>query len=346
MTALRAEWTKLRSVRSTTWALLALAGLTIAFGAVSSSTSHTEGGSVGDAGDENVVMVSLAGLYFAQVAAVALGALAVCSEYATGTVRATFAANPRRAHVMCAKVAIVGALVLAVGAAATVAAFYLGQAILHGNGFVTENGYPPASLADGDTLRTVALAGAYPVVLALLSLGTGAIFRHSATAISVLLGVLFVPWIVGSLLPEDLGNAIETATPMAGLAGQQKGAPIGPWEGLGVTTAWAAVALLVGLWLMRRRDAQRQWWSSGSSSISRRVLRIQTAIVPIDSSAPAMTSTIVVVMPTMPSVMPKASSTGWMLGPGRWISSPAGGMSASSGLMRCRSPRRRRSCRT
>jgi hypothetical protein len=171
MTTLRAEWTKLRSVRSTTWMLLAIVALPIAFGAVSTSTSHAEGLGPGDPKKENVVAISLAGIYFAQIAAIAFGVLAICGEYATGTIRATFAANPRRRRVLAAKAAIVGALVLGAAAVAALVAFYLGQAMVHGNGFDDEHGYPAASLADGATLRTVAIAAVYPVVLALLSLG-------------------------------------------------------------------------------------------------------------------------------------------------------------------------------
>jgi ABC-2 type transport system permease protein len=243
--ALRAELTKLRSVRSTTWSLVAILGLTIALGVVSSSTSHADGGS----GDQDLVMMSLAGVYFAQIAAVAFGVLAVCSEYATGTIRATFAANPRRRQVLAAKVAIVGGLVAGVSAVATVGAFYIGQAILRGNG------YHAASLAHGSTLRAVAIAAAYLVLLAVLSLGAASILRDTAAAISVVLGVLLVPWIVAGLLPENLANAIEKATPMAGIAAQERGAPISPWGGFAATVGWAAAALVVALWLVRRRDA-------------------------------------------------------------------------------------------
>jgi ABC-type transport system involved in multi-copper enzyme maturation permease subunit len=253
--ALRMEWTKLRSVRSTTWSLLAIAALTIVFGAVSCSTSHTEGLAPGNPGDEQVVILSLAGVYFAQIAAVALGALAVGSEYATGTIRPTFVAHPRRRTVLSAKVAIVGGLVLGVGAAATVVAFYVGQAILHGNGFTADNGYPAATLSDESVLRTVAMVAVYPAVLALLSVAAAVIVRHTATAISVLLGLLLVPFIVGALLPEELGEAIQEASPMAGLAAQEQGAPIGPWAGFAVTAAWAIASLLAALWLIRRRDA-------------------------------------------------------------------------------------------
>ena len=156
---------------------------------------------------------------------------------------------------LAAKVAITAGLVLAVGAVATVIAFYAGQALLHGNGFIYDNGYPAATLADAETLRKVAVAIVYVGLLAVLSLGVGAIVRHTATAISVLLGVLFLPWIVGQLLPQKLGEGIEKATPMVGLAAQERGAPIGPWAGLAVTAAWAVAAVVVALWLIRRRDA-------------------------------------------------------------------------------------------
>ena len=255
MSALQAEWTKLRTVRSTTWALLAVLALTVALGAVSASASHTEGFAPGNQAHDDVVAISLVGVYFAQIAAVALGVVAMGSEYATGTIRATFLANPRRRHVLAAKATIVGGLVLAVASVAAVGAFSVAQPILHGNGYNGANGYRAASLADGTTLRTVAIAAAYPAALALLSLGVVTILRHTVPAISVLLGVLFVPWIVGALLPEDLGLAIEKASPMAGIAAQEAGAPIGPWAGFGVTVAWAAGALLVALWLIARRDA-------------------------------------------------------------------------------------------
>jgi ABC-2 type transport system permease protein len=201
------------------------------------------------------VRLSLVGVYFAQVAVVAIGALAICSEYATGTIRATFIANPRRRQVLAAKTAIVGALVLIAGAVGAVAAFYVGQAILHANGYTSENGYPPASLGDAEALRKVAIAAVYPTLLAVLSLGIATIVRNTASAISLLLAALFVPWIVGGLLPENLAHAIQKASPMAGIAAQENGAPIGPWAGLGVTVAWAVTALVVALWLIARRDA-------------------------------------------------------------------------------------------
>jgi ABC-2 type transport system permease protein len=250
MTALQAEWTKLRSLRSTTWALLAIVGSTIAIGVVSASTSQPD-----VVPNEDVVMITLAGVYLAQVAAVAFGVVAICSEYATGTIRTTFAANPRRRQVVLAKAAIVAALGLVACVLAAFVAFYAGLAVLHGNGFTSDNGYPAPSLSDGDTLREVGVAAVYPVVIALLSLGVAAIVRHTAFAISAVLAVLFVPFIVAPLFPEHIANAIVFASPMAGMAAQEQGAPGDPLTGIAVTIAWTAAAMLLALWLIARRDA-------------------------------------------------------------------------------------------
>ena len=154
--AVRAEWIKLRTVRSTTWSLLAFAGVSILFSALATWESETSGGSPGNPGDNDIVLDSLSGIWFGQMAAAVLAVLAITSEYSTRMIRTTLAANPRRRTVLAAKTAVVGIVVLVVGLAVSVACFLLGQSILRGNGFTYENGYPAASLADGTPLRAVA----------------------------------------------------------------------------------------------------------------------------------------------------------------------------------------------
>jgi ABC-2 type transport system permease protein len=250
MTTLQAEWTKLRSVRSTMWALLAIVGFTLAIGVVSASANTPD-----VVPNEDIVTITLAGVYLAQIAAVAFGVVAICGEYATGTIRATFMANPRRRLVLSAKAGIVGALVLGAGAVSALAAFYVGTAVLRGNGFTSDNGYTASTLADSDTLRKVAVAAVYPFLIALLSLGVATIVRHTALAISAILGVLFVPFIVAPLFPEHIANTIVYVSPMAGMAAQEQGAPGDPLTGIAVTVAWAVGAMAVALWLIARRDA-------------------------------------------------------------------------------------------
>ena len=94
--ALRSEWVKLRTVRSTTWSLLLLIGVSILLTAILTGGSSTEGGSPGHGGDNDIVLDSLAGMWFGQIAAAVLAVLAITSDYSTRMIRATFAANPRR----------------------------------------------------------------------------------------------------------------------------------------------------------------------------------------------------------------------------------------------------------
>ncbi len=126
---LHAEWIKVRSVRSTAWALLAGFGLTLLFTALVCSSTTTEGGSPGRPGDNDIVRDSLAGVWLGQIAFVLLAVLVIASEYSTGTIRATFAANPRRRLVLGAKAALLGGLVVAAGFLTAAASFVVGQSL-------------------------------------------------------------------------------------------------------------------------------------------------------------------------------------------------------------------------
>jgi ABC-2 type transport system permease protein len=258
MSALRAEWTKLRTVRSSWWALGLALGLTLVMSAFVSSTVSTSGKAFDDSGDD-VMMLSLAGVLFGQFAVVALAVVAITTEHATGTIRATFAANPRRHAVLGAKAAIVAGTVLVVGLVGSLLAFLAAQPILHDNGFVAANGYAPLSLGDADTIRAVGGSAVYLALLALLSLGVGAILRHTAAAVTTVLALMFVPLLAAGLLPESAQDTIQRIAPMtAGICIQvttDQGAPLSPGAGIAVLAAWAAAAMLGALWLIGRRDA-------------------------------------------------------------------------------------------
>ena len=242
--ALRAEWVKLRTVRSTFWSLLLLAGVSILFTALQSSGSSTEGGSPGAPGDNDLVLESLTGIWFGQIAAAVLAVLAITSEYSTGMIRATFAANPRRRTVLATKAVVVCGVVLVVGLATSIACFQLGQWFFRGNGFTYENGYPAVTLADGEALRAVLGSGLYLGVLAVFSLGVGAIVRHTAGAITVVLAAILAPVIAIGFLPENLAEPLEKSSLMgAGIAIQQTversdNIPLEPAAAVAVVTAY------------------------------------------------------------------------------------------------------------
>lgn len=258
MRALQTEWTKLRSLRSTMWALLALLVLSLLLTTLNTGGASTERCDGVHCND--TVLESLAGIYLGQMAVAALAVLAITSEYTTGLIRTTFVANPRRHVVLLARAAVVVAVVLVVGGVTAVASFTLGQALLAGNGFTTANGYPDLSLLDGPVARAVGGTAIYLAAVALLALGVGTIVRHTAGAISGVLGLMLIPVIAVNLVPENVGDWILRVTPIAGMAIQQTieredGLPLAPWTGLGVLVAWGVVACAIGLWLIVKRDA-------------------------------------------------------------------------------------------
>ena len=101
--AVAAEWIKLRSVRSSAWMLLAAFAFSLVGTFLICASTTTEGGSPGHPGDNDIVRDSLAGVWLGQILLAVLAVLVVTSEYSTGTIRATFAALPRRRLVLVAK---------------------------------------------------------------------------------------------------------------------------------------------------------------------------------------------------------------------------------------------------
>jgi hypothetical protein len=193
------------------------------------------------------------------MAAVALGVLALGGEYSSSMIRTTFAATPRRHRVLLAKAIVVGGLVLAAGLLASALAYLIAHTVLSGNGYTSENGYH--DVAFGTELRAVVGTAVYMAGVAILSLGLTAVMRHTAAAMSTAFALLWVPLIVISLLPMDVGLKVARFCPMlAGLAIQSTtrsvdSVPIAPGLGLAVLFAYAAAALGAGLWLLARRDA-------------------------------------------------------------------------------------------
>jgi ABC-2 type transport system permease protein len=260
--ALRAEWTKLRTVPGTAWMLAAVVVATVAVSAavVGATKCSPSLGAPPCAADPT--KLSLTGIYLGQALAAILAVVAVCNEYSTGMIRVTLAAMPRRSALLAAKALIVGGLVLVAGTIGVAGSLLAGRMILPGNGFTAAHGYALISLGHGATLRAAVGSVLYLVLVALLSLGLAAAVRDSAIATGVSLGLLYLPPILISLTvtnPVWL-HRLQRYTPMnAGLTIQDTtglhGLPITPWGGLGVLALWAAGGLLLGGLLLRLRDA-------------------------------------------------------------------------------------------
>src|SRR6516165_3319870 len=189
------EWVKLRSVRSTYLVLLFAAAAAVGIGYLVAHADATHWPTMTAAARAafDPVSDSFTGLGLAQLAFGALGVLAISSEYATGLIRTTFAAVPQRRAVIAAKAAVVGAVTLLAGELIAFATFFAGQQALSAQ-------HLNVSLAHPGALRGVLAAGLYLAVMAWVGLGLGAVIRHTAGAITAMVGVVFLlPTIIGAL---------------------------------------------------------------------------------------------------------------------------------------------------
>ena len=255
--ALRSEFTKIRSVRSTYWTLLVLLAVSIGIGAaISGGTaanwSHT---SPSDRATFDATQASVAGLfYLGQLVIVVLGAMVLTAEYSTGMIRTSLTAMPRRLVVYTAKVAVFAAIALVVTLVAAFVAFFLGQALLAST-------HENATLSQPNVLRAVFGAALYVTLCGLLAFAAGAILRHTAAAITSVIGLLFVIPILANLLPNSWYLDVERWLPDA--AGRALSVTVGandphlfsPWAQFAVFAVYTVVLLAVGAALFRRRDA-------------------------------------------------------------------------------------------
>src|SRR6266702_2576828 len=98
--ALRSEWTKIRSVKSTTWTLAAAIIIGVGISALGNwgQSSHTTEAAAHLA-QKDLVQRTMFGIILGQLVMVVFGALAVTSEYSTGMIRTSLSAQPRRGNV-------------------------------------------------------------------------------------------------------------------------------------------------------------------------------------------------------------------------------------------------------
>jgi len=251
---LRSEWTKLRSVRSTFWALSVTVVLGIALGAlISAAAAHGYArSSVSQKLSWDPTGVSQAGMLIAQVAIVVLGVLCISSEYSSGMIRTSLIAVPKRGRVLAAKSLVFAVVTVVVGEVTCFAAFFVGQALISGHA-------PHAALGDPGVARAVAGGGLYLIALAVLSVAAGALLRHPAAAIAAMVGVLFVLPAIAQALPNSWRNPVTEFWPTQ--AGMQltsvyhSAHTLQPWPGFAVMCLFVAIVYAIAWTLLDRRDA-------------------------------------------------------------------------------------------
>jgi hypothetical protein len=248
--AVRSEWTKFRSVRSSIWSVVATSAFTIGLGTLFCwAFLHRDRNDVRELFDPT--SRSLRGVFLAQLAIGVLGVLVMTAEYATGMVRTSIAAVPRRGTLLAAKATVLGVVSLAVGVVSTFLAYTFGQAVLHSQ-------HLGSSISDPGVRRAVLLSGVYLAMIALFGLAIGTIVRRTPGAIATLFAVVLIfpllaqalptPWNtdVGKLLPFNAGQAMFSVRVDPDL--------LTPANGFLVFSAWIVGSFGLAAVLLRRRD--------------------------------------------------------------------------------------------
>ena len=248
----RAEWTKLRALRSTRWSALSAIVLIVGLGAIiagSGTPYRISGSNTAAVG----ISTALLGVLFAQLVVGLLGVLAFSGEYGTGMIRATLAVVPSRLPVLWAKVIVLAGLVLPVTLLCAFLDYFVAVAI------ESSRGGSAFSLSDPGVLRTVVGSSLYLTVVVVIALALGALLRRTAAGLSVFAAVFFVIPIVVGALPHTITGFAPYLPSNAG--GTLWGNPLtttqalSPWTGFAVLCGYAVVLTGLAAWRLRRRDA-------------------------------------------------------------------------------------------
>ena len=251
---INSEWIKMRTLKSTPITLLVAVVIMVGLGPLLTwaNAAHSGGGPGHGAPVVNSAELTLGLYHLAQLAIGVLGVLMVTGEYSTGMIRASLSAVPKRLPVLWAKAAVYGAVVLVLMTAASLVAFYSGQAILsHYNRSV--------GLSDPGVARVVFGTGLYLTVVGLLGVALGALIRNGAGAISSLVGLLLLIPVLSELLPNSWSTHITPYLPSNAGGALLNVVPdptlMSPWGGFALFVGYAVLLLAIAGALLKRRDA-------------------------------------------------------------------------------------------
>jgi ABC-2 type transport system permease protein len=251
----RSEWTKLISVRSTRWSLLAAVVLTIGLPLLVAAvvSSHWGTMTAEERAQNHPLDIALSGVSLAQLAIAVLGVLLITGEYSTGMIRASFTAVPRRLPVLWAKLGVYAAVAFALALPSVVTAFFASQAIL------SQHDVLRVSLSEAGVTRSVVGGAVYLALVGIFAVALGAIVRNTAAGISIFAALFFVIPPLTLLLPSSWHDAIIPYLPSeagAAIFALTHGSnTLSPAAGLAVFGGYSALMIVVAAVLLVRRDA-------------------------------------------------------------------------------------------
>jgi ABC-2 type transport system permease protein len=257
--AVRGEWTKLRTLRSSAYLLTTLALVIIVLTVLVSggvAETYDQASASERAGLDHVGGVLFVPLVIGQLAIMVLAALSMTAEHATGTIAASLAAVPRRGRLLAAKATVLALVAFAAGQTTGLLAFAVGQVVL------VAGDVPAADLSQPQLWRALGGTGVYLTLVALLAVAVGVLLRATAGAIFTMVGVaILLPQILPAVLPQRLGEWVANYWPTnAGMAmifqQPDPGNVWAPLQGFAVL-AGTVIVMLVAAWtVLARRDAR------------------------------------------------------------------------------------------
>jgi ABC-2 type transport system permease protein len=192
---LRSEWIKLSTLRSTTITFAVAVAAMIGISVLVSWSTVDNWATMSPADRQSLAVeeIVLVGHYLAQLAIGVVAVMAITGEYATGMIRTTLAAVPRRLPVLWAKLGIFAAVTFALMLVASFAAFFAGNAVLAEHW--------DFHLSDPGLLRSIFGVAIALTLICLLGTALGFILRNTAGAISILFFIIMVLPVLGDFLP-------------------------------------------------------------------------------------------------------------------------------------------------
>lgn len=249
---LRSEWVKLRSLRSTAVTLATAVALMVAMGWIIgwATDANWSESSPAERASFSPVDATLAGYYLAQLAVGVLGVLMVTGEYATGMIRATFGAVPRRLPVLWAKSTLYAGVTFCLMLPAGFAAFVGGQQLLGTHG---------TSLSGTGAGRAIVGVAGYLALIGVFSVALGFVVRSTGGGVAILCGLLLVVPTLGLLLPSSWRDHLLPYLPSNAGSTLSSAQPapdaLSAGTSLLVLLAWVAAALAAAALALKERDA-------------------------------------------------------------------------------------------
>lgn len=251
--AIASEWTKIRSVRSTMWTLGVFVLLVVGIGLLAAAVVSSSASDNGLSG-ENPLSFGFFGLLLGSMCIITLGVLTTASEYGTGMIRTTMTACPSRGRVLTAKAIVFFLVAFVVTFTSALLVALADVALLDGTGVRDPSG--------SEWLKGTFGISFYIAMLGLLSLIIGSIIRHSAGAITIMIGVVLAPLVIALFMFAETLSGLREALFEYSIPNQlsvfysnslTESGPSG-WDPVWIVLGVTAAAFAGALALLNQRD--------------------------------------------------------------------------------------------